>query len=187
MAIFGTQAFNWDESTCELELRKYGEKNPSKLLNELNSKTYESKYIAALALGKGVVRYNLGKTKLIWNDSTEGEILKLAKGENGIAKLGELLSKRTDESEILLQAIAHKLDEKAMSIPKKADSSESEKDREIAELKKQLAAANKPKSDNKADSNLSDLQEKYKTKFEVEDVPARYRNDADWISKKLAE
>jgi hypothetical protein len=186
MAVFNTQAFDWDLPTCELELRKYAEKNPTKLLSELNSKTYESKYISALAFGKGIVRYKLGKTSIVWNDTTEGEILKLARGENGVEKLGELLSKRTGESEVLLQAISHKLDSKAMSLPKKEDAVESEKDKEIAELRKQLAESQKPKSDNSTNLVLEDLQKKYKEKFDKK-VPNVYKNNADWIQEKITE
>ena len=155
MAIFGQQAFDWDESICELELRKYAEKNPLKLKSELDSKTYESKYISALSFGKGVVRTNLGKTSIIWNDTTEGEILKLARGESGIDKLGELLSKRTDESELLLHAIATKLKEREIKTP----------EQEITE-------------------SLSELQEQYKEHFK-KDVPLRFKNAPAWIKKQL--
>jgi len=184
MAVFGTQALSWDESSCELQLREFAEANPLKLSNELNSKTYESKYLSALAFGKGLVRTNLGKTAIIWNNSTEGEILKLARGENGISKLGELLSKRTDESELLLQAIGEGLDKISMNIPKKEKSSDSDKDKEIAALKKQLAEASKEEP--KEESGLSELQKEYKDKFE-KDVPLRFKNDIDWIQNKLSE
>ena len=182
MAVFGHSALTLSESEQELKLRLYAKKQPVKLLGELNSKTYESKYIAALAFGKGVVRSNFGKTAVIWNDHTEGEILKLARGEGGIEKLGQLLSKRTDESEILLQAIGQKLDKIAVNLPKKADSKEDVKDAEIAALKAQLAAYTKTKTA----TDTKEMQKQYKEKFDKE-VPLRYKNDETWIAKKLAE
>ena len=184
MAIFGSQAFGWDESTAELELRKFAEANPKKLSQELNSKTYESKFLAALAFNKGIVRYRPGKTSVIWNDTTEGEVLKLARGENGISKLGELLSRKTDESELLVQAIGEKLAEKEMNLPKE-DSKESDKDAEIAALKAALKKANNVKEDISDDIQV--LRELYTEKFDGKDVPARYKNDADWLNKKLNE
>ena len=188
MAVFGQQAFAWDEGTCELELRKYADKDPTKLKNELNSKTYESKYISALAFAKGVVRNNLGKTAVIWNDDLQGEILKLARGENGIVKLGEFLSKRTDESEFLLQSISTILKEREIQAPKKAASTESEKDKEIAALKKQLELSKKGQtaSETASEATLEELQHKYKEKFQ-KDVPWRFKNVSDWIQKKLSE
>jgi hypothetical protein len=42
---------------------------------------------------------------VVWNDENQGVVLHLAKGENGIAKLWELLSFNTDESRLILQEI----------------------------------------------------------------------------------
>lgn len=178
MAIFGTQAFSWDQFTSELELRKFAESNPKKLYSELNSKTYESKYIAALAFAKGIVRTNLGKTNVIWNDTTEGEILKLARGENGIQKLGDLLSKKQEDTEILLQAISEKIAERTVNVPKQ---DAIDKDSEIERLKAQIAELQK-----KSNSELEDLQKAYFEKYDKE-VPLRFKNDPEWIQKKLNE
>jgi len=184
MAIFGQSSLTLTESELELKLRQYAKSSPIKLKNELSSKTYESKYISALAFGKGVVRTNFGKTSIIWNDQTEGEILKLARGESGIEKLGELLSKRTDESETLLHAIGSKLDQKSINTSKK-ESVISEKDKQIAELKKQLEEAN---NKNKIELNqeLTSLRGEYKNKFK-KDVPLRFKNDTEWMKNKLSE
>lgn len=186
IAVFKQQAIGWNEFDCELQLRELAKEKPKKLSDALKNKTYSSSYLGALAFGKGIVRTNLGKTAIIWNDTTEGVIAKLAKGQSGVMVLGEFLSKRTDESELVLQAIGEKIDEKSMNIPKKETSGESEKDKEIAALKKQLAEATKEKDTND-NSELVALQEKYKEKFEVDDVPARFKNNTEWISKKLAE
>lgn len=175
MAIFGNIALNWTDSTCELELRKYAEKDPTKLTKELNSKTYESKYLSALAFSKRVVMENLTKTAVIWNDSTEGEILKLARGERGITRLGDLLSKKTEESEMILRAIGEKL--KLSDV----DLSGDEKDDEIARLKEELAEAK-----GKTNDTLDVIRKKYKEKFDKE-VPPRFKNDPEWIEKKLSE
>ena len=99
MAVFKTQAYGWDEFTSELELRKYADQKPEKLSQEMSSDNYESNYLAALAFNKGIVRYKAGKTAVIWNDTTEGQVIRLARGENGISKLGEFLSKKTEDSE----------------------------------------------------------------------------------------
>ena len=181
-AVFKQQAIGWNEFDCELQLRELAKEKPKSLSDALSTKTYESSYLAALAFGKGIVRTNSGKSAIIWNDTTQGEITKIAKGQSGVLVLGEYLSKVTEESELVLQTIGEKLDEKATNIPKKVDSNESEKDKEIAALKKQLEEAKKGKSN---DVDLTDLQEQYKEKFEVDDVPARFKNDAEWISKKL--
>ena len=183
MAIFGHSALSLTQSEQELKLRKYAKEKPVKLLQELKSKTYESKYIAALAFGKGVVRTNFGKTAIIWNNETEGVILTLARGESGISKLGELLSKRTDESEILLTAIGENLDKIAINLPKKAVSKETDKDAEIKHLKAQLATF---KEGQKKTTQITELQKLYKEKFEKE-VPLRFKNNEDWIKSKLTE
>lgn len=176
MAIFGIQASTWDDATAELQLRKFAESNPQKLMDELNSKTYESKYLSAMAFKKQVVKYNLGKTAVIWNDETEGEILRLARGESGILKLGELLSKRNDETELLLHAIAEKIEKMTINIPKKDDF---DKDAEIARLRAELAKK-------ESDLDLDLLRDQYSEKF-AKEAPIRFKNDAEWLKSKLSE
>lgn len=181
LAIFGQPAFDWDDDTCELELRKYADQRPDKLKEELSSRNYESKYLAALAFNKGVVKANIGKNAVIWNDTTEGVILRLAKGENGITKLGELLSTRTDETELILQEISIRA--KKSELPKQDLQKElSEKDKEIAELRAQLLG----KQIEPVNEELEEAKLAYKQKFD-KNVPPNMKNNLEWILTKLDE
>lgn len=193
-AIFGQVALTWDEFTAELELREYAEKNPLKIKSELNAKDYESKYLSALAFLKGIVTTDIGKTQIQWNDGTNGMIATLATGENEMSKLSTLLFEKTKESELILQTIGQRLSKLEMNLPKKEKDvakTIKDKDAEIEALKKQLAEAQKggvQSSTNGADdSELAELQAKYKEKFEGKEVPINKKNNKEWIAKKLAE
>jgi len=184
LAIFGINAFAWGDSKCELELLKYADTNPTQLQNELKSKDYESKYLAALAFSQNIVTTNPGKTTVIWNDSTKGVILRLAKGESGIHKLGELLSTRTDESELILQEIGARLDKKTVKVKKSQSEIIKEQKRENARLKAELKALKASKTAVK--SELVEATEIYK-KWYLKEVPVNKKNDLEWILQKNKE
>lgn len=185
LALFGARSFNWDDDTCELNLREFAEKDPEKLQKELNSKDYESKYIAGLAISKGILKENLGKNAVVWVDSDEGVVVKLAKGETGVTKLGEYLATRTEESEMVLQEIsirARKIDttvsdESLSDKLQEKDQALSAKDDEIAKLKAQL-------KENLNVDALKQAREKYIKLFEKQISP-RYLNDLDWIENAI--
>lgn len=184
LAIFGVNAFNWSESTCELELLKYADTNPTQLQNELKSKDYESKYLSALAFSKNIVTHNPGKTAVVWNDSTNGVILRLAKGESGIHKLGELLSTRTDESELILQEIGARLDKLEVKVAKPQAEIIAEKDKEMAELKAKLRAYENADV-NKEKLTLEQVSEIYESKLGK--IPNNKKNDLEWLTNKINE
>lgn len=190
LAIFGQAAFSWDSDTSELELRKYADLKPEQLQKELSSKDYESKYIAALAISKGIITTNPMKSDIIWNDTTKGIILRLAKGETAIGKLGEFLATRTEESERVLQEIGIRVT-KLEVVTKKEISQDikkvlSEKDEEIAALKALLSKSKNPNESQDVTLTLKEATLKYIDKFEKE-PSLRYKNDLDWITSKLKE
>lgn len=201
LAIFGAVAIDWATSTCELELLEYAEKNPLALKRELDSKEYESKYLSALAYAKGIVKNNVGKTAIVWNDSTEGIILHTAKGEKGMNVLSDYLSVRTDESELVLQAIGErlkKLDTK--STEKTTDDTEAklkEKELELERLKQELlkykqnsqpkpetVTTEKKESDSETELSLDEARAKYEEKFGKK-TPNSYKNNLEWILGKI--
>lgn len=193
-ALFGAISSTWDDATAELEVRKYADKKPIEFQKELSSKSFESKRLAGLALSKGILAINSTKTAIVWNDTTKGEVLVVAKGEKPFNKLVEFLATRSDESELVLQTIQERIDKLSVNIPKKEDDvakTIKDKDAEIEDLKKQLAEAQKgggsTSTDGLDDSELTNLQEEYKKTFEGKEVPPRYRNDKEWIAKKIAE
>lgn len=180
LAVFGQNAFPWGNDTCELELLKYADTNPEKLEKELKNPNYESRYLSALAISKGIVKTNVGKTAVIWGDSTQGVILHLAKGENAIQKLGELLSVNNEVSQLILQEIGIRL-EKLEVIPVKKNDF---RDDEIAKLKEELLLLKKERLANVMD--IESASEAFKLKFDKE-VPNNKKNDLDWVLNKLNE
>lgn len=219
LTIKGQGSFNWNAEKCELYLREYAESKPKKLKEIMDEKDYESKFIASQAFVKGIVKENTNRTAVLWSDS-EGVIVQLAKGENGIKELGRFLSTSNEDSIKVIQSIGERLDKIALDSNKyggdvetiesknkeiaklkaqlkaKSPNTESEaKDREIAELRLKLEVANKPVVDEKSVENtpvvtgndeITLARAKYLEVFE-KNVPLRYKNNINWIIKKLNE
>jgi len=109
LAIFKEEAFGWSATKCKAELKEKATRNPDVIINAIESEKYESRYLSALAFYAGIVKEDQLKGAVIWNDEDAGVVLRIAKGENGITKLGELLSTVSDESTLVLQEIGIRL------------------------------------------------------------------------------
>lgn len=203
LAIFKSAAHGWSVVKCKAELKEAAIKKPDTIINAIDDVNYESNYLAGLAFFSGVLTENNLHTAVVWNDGTNGEVIKLALGENGIQKLGDLLAVQTEESRILLQEIGNRIAKKsnakavvaAEATSKSPTKSEAEiRAEERAKVLAEIAAENAVNTPAKeVEENLTkeevvsieDLQAQYKVKFGT-DVPPRYKNDAAWISTKLA-
>lgn len=186
LAVFGPVAINWSDTKCELELREYADTKPKKLKAIMDEKDYSAKQLAALAFVKGITKVNEGKTAVIWSDS-EGVIVKLAKGENGIKELGRYLSVANEESTTVLQSIGERLE--ALDTGTEKIGNESDLEKENAELRAKLEALQPKNSAPKDDKSLNEIQQAradYKAKFQ-KDVPPNMKNKLDWILNKLGE
>lgn len=113
LAVFGIDAMGWTPSKCKATLKEKAVTNSQFIIDQINATNYESKYLAALAIFSGIVTEDSLKSAVVWNDEQKGIILPLAKGENGITKLGELLGVESNESLLILQEIGIRLNKKA--------------------------------------------------------------------------
>lgn len=109
MGVYSLEAINWTPDKCRAKLFEKAFTNPKDLVKKLESSDYESHYLSALAFNKRIVKYNNSKTAVLWNSEDAGKIISLAKGENGIIKLGEFLSQDTEESITTTQEIGIRL------------------------------------------------------------------------------
>ncbi|SED10475.1 hypothetical protein SAMN04489761_4288 [Tenacibaculum sp. MAR_2009_124] len=188
LAVFGVNAIQWTDSKAELELREYAKLKPFELKKVLESKDYQSKYLAALAFNKDIVKDNIGSTAVIWNDTTQGEILSLARGENGLVKFGDFLSQNTEESLLVLNSLNQKID--SLVISNQKESIESSKlEKENAELRAELAKLQKQSkvsNDTQEQTEIEELREQYLEKTGKK-VPNAFSNKVDWIKEKLKE
>lgn len=184
LAVKGPQAINWTDNKCELELREYADTDPKELQKAMDGSDYQAKVLAGLAFVKNLVKENPGQTAVVWSDS-EGVILKLAKGENGIRELGRFLSNVTPESKLVLQSIAERL-EAIDTNTAKEESKESDKDAEIARLKAELE---KHKSKGEKQKELTEVQKarsEYKSLYKA-DVPNNMKNNLVWMNNRILE
>jgi hypothetical protein len=194
MAIFGLTYFYKSNTQCSAELKAKAVSSPKEIIDTIEADTYETKFVAGLALVSGIVKINQTHTAIVWSDS-EGVIVHVAQGENGLDKLSEFLRKQSPESLILMQEFQERLDTKLNKAAKdnEIQSKLSEKDREIAELKAILVNyGNIAPTATFANEEATDLdvlkeaQEQYVAKFNKQ-LPAPYKTNLEWINKKLQE
>lgn len=216
LVVFKIEAHGWSAVKAKAELKEKATKNPDVIIKAIEADNYEGKFLAALAYYSGIVSDNNTSTAVVWTDENQGEIIKLAVGENGIQKLGEKLSVSDDESNLILQMIGHKLE--ALSIPKKDESSKSvsstpsKSEAEIAaeaiekykatltpvkseadiraEIEKEYA--DKLKGETSASTDVKKEDEELvvaRAKYKElfeKDVANLKKNDLDWINSQIA-
>lgn len=211
LAVFGIEAMGWNVAKCKASLKEKAVQEPAFIINKIKATDFESKYLSALAFFSGIVTEDSLKSAIIWNDSDKGIILPLAKGENGITKLGELLGSESEASVLILQEIGIRLNKievlknsaNTTSVASgkteeeiKAEAIEAYKatlppvktEEEIrAEILAEMAKRGPAKEDvNNEPSELAKAQEKYK-EVTGKDVPPRFANDINWLNSKISE
>jgi len=193
LAILGMEAYGWSLAKVKATLTKLAIENPSKIIDKCEESDYKGKYLAAMAIYSNVVKQNDMGSAVVWNSGLEGVILELAKGEQPIEKLGEFLTRSTNESLTVLQTIGEKIDEinaKALevAVPEVA---ESEKDKEIAKLKAMLSAMQEPSEEVKdyvrfiGGLDLKGTQDEYVKRFT--NLPPAQSKNIQWLKNKLKE
>jgi len=190
LAIIGLDCFTWPVLTIKAKLKQLAFENPDKILNSVNASDYFARHTASLAFCANIVKNNDTHTAVVWNDHGQGVLVHVAKGENAVDKLTELLAYKNKESETLLQEFQNRLDKAGANENNGAsitDNILSAKDKEIAELKAKLAAQAGGAAKETVDTTGLSLEEasaKYK-EIKGDDVPVRYKNDLAWITSKL--
>lgn len=202
IAILGMEAYGWSAAKCSATLKETATKNPDVIISKANSDNYESFLLSALAFGVGIVKEDVTGNEVIWNDNTQGVILRLAKGENGIEKLGDMLSDANNKT--VLQEIGIRMKKYEKTSTEKGLATEdfakvkivvNEQARQIEELKAQLALASSKQIEGVTVTNSETveptkkltLEEAQKAYIEQEkkDLPPAQKNNLDWILSKL--
>lgn len=173
MVVIGQQAYSYTDLMCKAELKRKAFNDPAALIEEFNKPNYDARYIVSLAMLRGIIKTGLGNTAVVWGDTGQ-TIIRIAVGENPIDQMSEFISVQSEDSMITLQ----RLTEKAQGVPVLSQSTQnsisqsvdntdalakkdlelSEKDKEIEELKKQLAAKQDFVPSVSSDSTKSDLE-----------------------------
>lgn len=163
MAIFGLGTNSWSEKVCRAELKEAAFKNPDSILKETNDVNYEYKFMASLAICHGIIGVDSFMTKVHWTAGSQGTIVSLAKGENPIEKLTDFIALDSPDSRVFIQEVGARI-------------------KAITE-KKGATKLNSSETD-LSGKDLSELQSMFQDKFNKE-LPARFKNEKDWIIKEL--
>lgn len=192
MAIISLDAVNWETFKCKAQLLNYAKKHSNVMIAEMAKKDYEARYIAALAFSRKLVKYNLHHTAVVWNQGSEGIIVRVADGETGVDKLGALLSQGNETSESILKSIGELTDglfiEKSKKDSPEALKAQLRKEVE-AELRAEMKAEAKqnakieaveaPKVDSVVETTTAEKEETTEavdyTKLSLEELQAAYK------------
>ena len=184
LAVFGMNYFDKSTNICKQDLKKEAIEKPANVIGVYENEAFHSRHMASLMYGTRVIENNPTSTAVVWAD-TKGVIVHITQGESGIDKLTSFLHKDSPESQSLMQEFSKRVD--TLAKPKvSADLSKelSAKDKEIEELKAQLAKASVKPIEVSDEMTLEQASEAYKLKT-GNDVPIRYKNDLEWIKTKL--
>lgn len=160
VAILGFDYFDKDPSFIKADLKEKAVKEATKIIEAFNAPDYQSKFLVSLAYVNGIVKNNDTNTAVVWANG-EGLIISVAVGDNPINKMTELLGSGSAQAETLLQELGVRVNKSDKGETKNNDVDNgkelaakdlelSEKDKQIEELKKQLAAKNEPKQETPA-------------------------------------
>lgn len=204
LAIIGQEAFSFSEVQALTELKQKAYDQPKEVIDAYNKPDYEAKYLVGLAYLKGIIKDNESQTAVVWAD-TGNVIIRLAVGENGIDQMSKFLAVKTEESVVTMQRIGtlvNDSDGKELSATDDtADTKKllSQKDKEIEELRKQLAAAKSvekvvevpaaapAKEEEKIDDPVLEEARALYLQSTGKAVPVNKKNDLDWINEKIKE
>ena len=108
MAIFGLSSFNKSYTQCAAELKAKAIREPLVIIQAMEATNYETKYVSGLAFVSNIIKLNPTHTAIVWADSSEGVILHVAQGENGLDKLTNFLTNESKEAQVLKVALKDK-------------------------------------------------------------------------------
>jgi len=177
LVLIGEHMLDASEQMVTSELKEKAFESPKDVIDQMNTNDYQAKYVAALAILKGVVLINSSRTAITWAD---GKVLvTVPVGQSPIEKLGALLGGNSEESKITMQEIGEKTKRPYIrQIPIDIDA-EILKVNAAKELAAELAIV-------EVEPELLEARNLYSEKFE-KSVPPNKKNDTEWLLSKVNE
>ena len=154
-ALLGSKTISWTPKKCAAELKETAKKTPEAILQKKDANNYEAFYMAALAFNAGVVKDSIDGNSVVWNDDRNSVVIRVGKGENPVEKLGDYIFEGSSNAKETLQEIGLRI----------SGPSGSEVEDETESLE------------------IESVQKLYKER--IGNVPARYKNDINWLRQKL--
>lgn len=192
LVLIGPGVIDWSKDRIKAGLKEKAFNEAEYVISEMSSNDYHAKYISAHALLTGVVVINPTRTAVTWADGNI--IVTCPVGQDPLFKLGQFLSKNDKESKITLQEIGERTKkkyvlkdipkvkeavDKVVNITEKSVDTEEETEEEEAFTEDELLQ-------NEENIRLAKATVDYFDKFNKK-VPARYKNDPNWIESKLVD
>lgn len=168
ISIFGLEALSWSAKMSKARLKDKAFEAPDTILDKKKDGNYKSLFVAALAFKSEIVKENNTNSAIVWNDSTEGNVINLEAGQNAINKLSDFLASGSTDALQILHEIGVRSDKK---------SGKSGNDQ------KPPSDAMPVEYEGLDNASLKALYEKTFDKV----VPAPYSKNEDWIKGKLKE
>lgn len=165
--LLGQSVTDYSEKRIKAELKKLADKDPQKVITEMAKENYQNKYIACLAILRGVIVVNETRTAISWE---KGDVIvRVAVGHNPIDRLADFLSEDTEDAVMTLQTIGEKI-KRAMNLSKM---NQGEEEIKSAIENKSLDAL-----------PLEDIHTIYVNTV-GKNVPLSKKNDKEWLIERI--
>lgn len=172
MILVGPKVAKWNEPRVRAALEDMALQDPESLLGEMETGNYAGKYVASLAVLRGVLIVNPTQSAVSWDD---GQVLfHIPIGKDPITFAGIELSANTEQVRNTLQTINEKI---KRSYVRKFD----------ANADQQISKLGVNTDDNEVSLELTDLEKATQDYEEsIGKVPVNKKNDINWINQKLS-
>jgi len=108
LAVLGIEYLGYSSVQLKMLLKEKALKEPLYVIGSFEAEDYQNRYLVGLSYASGVIKSNATHTAVVWSDN-DGEIIRVAKGENPIDKLTEFFEKQNQDSEVVLQELGLRL------------------------------------------------------------------------------
>jgi len=192
LCIIGFDSYGKDITIIKKELKELAFNNPAKVIDEYENVNFDNKLLVSLAFCSNVIETNDNQTAIQWVNG-KGRVLGIATGEKPIIKMTEFISSQTSEANAVLQEIGKRLDKiiSKKALAQKEESKVKSLEEKIKELEAKLSGKEELMNIKVVSEpiiidelTLEEAQAEF-IKTQKRHVPARYKNDLEWIKSQL--
>lgn len=183
LAVLGSHVLQQPLAVITASLKEKAYEEPQVLIDEMSSGDYQAKYVASLAILKGVLLINPSRTAVTWADGKT--IVQVPAGQDPLTKIGMFLSQKDESARITLQEIGERTTRayNKKTVPDVGGVVKEITGGQGADLGNQRDGGN----DDDDQMTLEEASSLYMELLGKDKVPPNKKNDLDWILEKVEE
>ena len=189
IVLIGAHVLEQSPAIVLSKLKEKAFNEPQLVIDEMSSYDYKAKYVAALAILKGVIEINPSRTAVTWQDGKT--IVTVPAGQDPLIKIGTFLSGKDESATITLQEIGERT---TRAYNRKTTPDVKQAVEQVAKTPKPTTVVSKSNTEKDfaddstklEDMGLEEAAAEFKEIFDKE-VPVNKKNNVEWIKAKIKE